>query len=1024
MTSIVTVNEWCDYDSQYFLTVGYNGKETGLYQSKVNSDKITKVASKSSMADINCIDYSRNKVGIVATSDVYTKIFNLSKPDLDPFQLQNSEPISSTNFVCFSDNDNLAVSFLGGSKTGYGFMFYDNPFIDISNHNTIDLEDQVNSMKFWSSPNHKDTLLIGTNNNLLKEYDPKSGKYSFKIQTSFTSEIQIGPFNKSHYFTSLNKDNSKLSIWDRRHMKSSMLTLSDIFFDNKLKHPCYRMSSNNYNELLTLYKPGLENSYIKKFNFDYIPNEINDIQTTKSNSNKYGGNERIANIDYNNIGELFVSKCKNHQQRGNIHYATSFDYCNDTNSSLYFGSLVVLTSSDKVFKVKLTDEESSTSFNNYNEIALTTKNYLEVIKSENRVSEEEGQDGLKAKLINTESEIIVNDNNFISIDEILSDDISQVMYKRALANYDLSNMKENSNLFSKFNKDYENTNSYLNSNYELLRICWKWLNFSNLNCNSGVTIQNGLNISFEGIYNIWDGIHEILEDENRRANINLNSKYNDLMSKKASDEFLSTIKKIIFKNKQENKTNSSMAVNINIKTEKIDQRRYCLLISGWYITQDQFNKKIETLKGLKYYDKAAALCVFMGDVKRAINILNDAPTSNNNFDFKIIATAILGFFKKDVGIIQDEDTTSWKYQCKELSRKLASPYLRAIFAYLHDKKWQDVLDEPSIALKDKLLIAFKYFNDEQLSQYLSFLTRTAVANGNPEGIMLTGLTRKGMTLLQNYNDRYSDVQTVALIGAFAVPRFFEDERVDRWISSYCDLLNSWKMFRSRAKFEINRRKLSRNDLYDKTLLYTPTSTSSSTNKKNSKESNYLKKGEIIGKARSLKFHQQFFLDKMEKQLLLKCISCDRDISHLLNKKKSSKRQQQPQPHDSDPSIMTTTSTSVQPKSLLTAAAEEANNNKKSKGNLLSNSDRGVVSCVCGASLPKCAICLYSLGAPIRYGKLRESQNYTTDFIGDWATFCLNCNHAMHSSHADEWFEDHTVCPVPECNCHCVLDVIE
>ena len=36
-------------------------------------------------------------------------------------------------------------------------------------------------------------------------------------------------------------------------------------------------------------------------------------------------------------------------------------------------------------------------------------------------------------------------------------------------------------------------------------------------------------------------------------------------------------------------------------------------------------------------------------------------------------------------------------------------------------------------------------------------------------------------------------------------------------------------------------------------------------------------------------------------------------------------------------------------------------------------------------------------------------------------YCKLCQHAGHVDHLDEWFETETECPVPECNCQCILD---
>jgi len=51
--------------------------------------------------------------------------------------------------------------------------------------------------------------------------------------------------------------------------------------------------------------------------------------------------------------------------------------------------------------------------------------------------------------------------------------------------------------------------------------------------------------------------------------------------------------------------------------------------------------------------------------------------------------------------------------------------------------------------------------------------------------------------------------------------------------------------------------------------------------------------------------------------------------------------------------------------------------------------------------------------------------FTSGGRGRWLmwnrfNFCLSCNHGMHAGHAKEWFERHTVCPVPDCECSCKM----
>ena len=78
-----------------------------------------------------------------------------------------------------------------------------------------------------------------------------------------------------------------------------------------------------------------------------------------------------------------------------------------------------------------------------------------------------------------------------------------------------------------------------------------------------------------------------------------------------------------------------------------------------------------------------------------------------------------------------------------------------------------------------------------------------------------------------------------------------------------------------------------------------------------------------------------------------------------------------------------------------------------------------VSCPrCGAHLPRCIICERWIGAPdpARHGSSWAASK--RDPFGDAFVQCLTCTHVSHKSHADEWFAEHRVCPLQDCECRC------
>ena len=70
-------------------------------------------------------------------------------------------------------------------------------------------------------------------------------------------------------------------------------------------------------------------------------------------------------------------------------------------------------------------------------------------------------------------------------------------------------------------------------------------------------------------------------------------------------------------------------------------------------------------------------------------------------------------------------------------------------------------------------------------------------------ISKTGLTNDGLNLLQNYVDRTGDIQTVSLLSLHtSTQEVSKDFRMMQWVNSYRSLLDSWRLWTQRAKFDV------------------------------------------------------------------------------------------------------------------------------------------------------------------------------------------------------------------------------
>ncbi len=133
------------------------------------------------------------------------------------------------------------------------------------------------------------------------------------------------------------------------------------------------------------------------------------------------------------------------------------------------------------------------------------------------------------------------------------------------------------------------------------------------------------------------------------------------------------------------------------------------------------------------------------------------------------------------------------------------PYLRALSHFLQGSgAWDSVLRDESLPLLERLVLALRFVNDERLPLFLDQQLRRCVEDGDLQGLPLTGLTQSHGTidLLQNYLDRTSDLQTVAVISCFIHGR--SRGRTDHWIEQYRTLLNRWRLRMDRVDFDVGR----------------------------------------------------------------------------------------------------------------------------------------------------------------------------------------------------------------------------
>lgn len=142
-----------------------------------------------------------------------------------------------------------------------------------------------------------------------------------------------------------------------------------------------------------------------------------------------------------------------------------------------------------------------------------------------------------------------------------------------------------------------------------------------------------------------------------------------------------------------------------------------------------------------------------------------------------------------------------------LHMELSDPYLRAMVKSLAgDTSWGEILYDTDLPLLERIVLAIRFVGDDMLSRFLEEQSRKCLEDGSLHGIVLLGLTTDGIQLVQRYLDRTGDIQTAAIIGALIPAKI---GNLSRWIETYRDMLDGWKCFKARVRYDMMRGSIAR-----------------------------------------------------------------------------------------------------------------------------------------------------------------------------------------------------------------------
>ena len=453
-------------------------------------------------------------------------------------------------------------------------------------------------------------------------------------------------------------------------------------------------------------------------------------------------------------------------------------------------------------------------------------------------------------------------------------------------------------------------------------------------------------------------------------------------------------------------------------------RRAAINACGWVKKYGVLRDLLDQCESSGEFERSAALAVWHGDVGECVAALqrgaedvkalfegrtdddvsdiNAAQSTAESYGetLSLIAMCVAGF---NVTIESDgtmKTSEIWSSACESLLRRpdvsgtnstnqsSGAVYLRAILLFLQNiigKGFECIIHNEGIHFADRVAFACKFLPRKELRLFLDKSMRKCLKYGDLEGLVITGLDKRGIALLQSYVDRHADVQTAALISSrIILPAEWNTERkvCHEWLESYRMLLNNLQMWHSRAAFDCGRCEHIRN-------LKGGTFNASSGRRVASVATK---------KQQDNRVPQTIF----PPQLWARCNYCNASL----------------------------------PLSKLRRQEGIANS-------WLSRQNPVLTCCPqCKKPLPRCSICLLSLGCLNPYMELQRERNQYVDTRGrrgamaddlsglanipfaEWFTWCMRCKHGGHAHHLVGWFSKHTTCAVSGCDCQCQFDGIE
>ncbi|KAF7782973.1 hypothetical protein Agabi119p4_2349 [Agaricus bisporus var. burnettii] len=432
----------------------------------------------------------------------------------------------------------------------------------------------------------------------------------------------------------------------------------------------------------------------------------------------------------------------------------------------------------------------------------------QVSSSRNRLpmSGENGLIGEKLESEKIKKRVKSRDGKNKELTNTVEDDISMLIRRRAILGYGLSRPQHNIWITREEYNPFD-------VHSQTLSDLWAWLSHSQQILCTPTSRVNGYDFAHQGIFGIWEGLLPVRSQPSEtptafeRPLFDLSGTTNTLVRDKkargghsySQKDDSQTVFQAALGAIESRKTGTRSTWRPVVSTVKLVQRQVAMKLCGWSLKEDELSAAILKWEKDGQYPRAAAWLVFTRQYSKALETL----MKSNDSSHKIMSGTIAALLPHGThsGPIRNHEL---REHCERLLRDLKDPYFSAILTYLTVGDWADVVKEENIPLRERLAMALQFLDDKALSAYLRRVIEHAVSKGDIDGLIVTGLTRRGMDILQTYINNTGDIQTAAILGSYVSPHRIRDPRVIRWLETYRDMLDGFKLHHPRVLFDIER----------------------------------------------------------------------------------------------------------------------------------------------------------------------------------------------------------------------------